>query len=208
MAPLAPQRDHVHRRRDSSDIGTGFSDDGSGDVPVQSPDLWEEPSAELYSHGADDGAGTMSEHRVSFLQTILSNERGQVLPLVALMLVVLLGFTGLVVDVGHAYVANQQLQGSTDAAALAASGALPDNTAATKAAQTYGAATIGGVAGYNAVTSLTTSHSMTTCVQVSVKSGACMHNSCKCERRDGSNARRRAKLIPPLVSCWASRLLR
>jgi hypothetical protein len=85
----------------------------------------------------------MSEHRVSFLQTILSNERGQVLPLVALMLVVLLGFTGLVVDVGHAYVANQQLQASTDAAALAASGYLPNNTNATAKATLYGAGTGG-----------------------------------------------------------------
>jgi Putative Flp pilus-assembly TadE/G-like len=93
----------------------------------------------------------MSKHRVSFLQTVFSNERGQVLPMVALMLVVLLGFTGLVVDVGHAYVANQQLQASTDAAALAASGALPDQSAATTVAQKYGAVS----GGYNQVPILT-----------------------------------------------------
>ncbi len=47
------------------------------------------PSCTL--NGADDGAGTMSEHKVSSLQKILKDERGQMLPLVAVMLVVLAG---------------------------------------------------------------------------------------------------------------------
>jgi Flp pilus assembly protein TadG len=93
----------------------------------------------------------MSAHRVSSLQRILKDERGQMLPMVAVMLTVLLGFSGIVVDVGRAYVSYRQLQASTDASALAAAEALPDNTAATAAATTYGGAT----GGLNAVANLT-----------------------------------------------------
>ena len=82
----------------------------------------------------------MSAHRVSFLRTIRKDERGQMLPMLALMLVVLMGFAGLVIDVGRAYIGYRQLQAATDSAALAASQYLPNNTTATTAATTYGAA--------------------------------------------------------------------
>lgn len=50
----------------------------------------------------------------------MTNERGQVLPLVALATVVLLGMMGLAIDVGYTYSVRQAMQASTDAAATAA----------------------------------------------------------------------------------------
>ncbi len=47
------------------------------------------------------------------------DESGQMLPVVALMLTVLMGLTGLVLDVGHIYMCHRELQSSCDAAALA-----------------------------------------------------------------------------------------
>jgi Putative Flp pilus-assembly TadE/G-like len=92
----------------------------------------------------------MSKHKVSPLQTILKDERGQMLPLVAVMLVVLLGMAGFVIDAGRAYVGYRQLQASTDASALAATQYMPNTTTATAAAVLYGGAT----GGKNAVTSI------------------------------------------------------
>ena len=67
-------------------------------------------------------------------------ERGQVLVLLVLVLVVLLGIAALVVDVGYAYYAQRTLQSSTDAAALAGAQALPNaGTAAVVARQYSGA---------------------------------------------------------------------
>jgi len=62
-------------------------------------------------------------------------EEGQSLILMILALVVLLGFAGLAIDVGRAYLAQRQLQQAVDAASLAAATYLPDsNTANAKAA--------------------------------------------------------------------------
>ena len=94
----------------------------------------------------------MSAHRASFLQKILKDERGQILPIAAFMIVVILvGFTGFVVDTGRAYVGYRQLQSATDASALAAAQALPNNTTATTAATTYG----GASGSLNAISGLT-----------------------------------------------------
>ena len=60
--------------------------------------------------------------------------------LAMLFLVVLLGFAGLVVDIGRVYVAHRQLQQAADAAALAASQDLPDSTASLATARLYSAA--------------------------------------------------------------------
>lgn len=57
-----------------------------------------------------------------------------------LFMVPLLGFVGLVVDVGHAYYTQRALQASADAAALAGAAQLPDPTAAAATAKLYGAA--------------------------------------------------------------------
>ncbi len=65
------------------------------------------------------------------------NERGQVIVLLVLMMVVLLGFAALVVDVGYAYYAHRSLQSSADAAALAGAQELPNASAAEAKAREY-----------------------------------------------------------------------
>ncbi len=69
----------------------------------------------------------------SLFRRVYEDERGQTLPVVALMFTVLLGMAGLVLDVGRIYVDYRQLQASTDAAALAGAQALPGSAAATQA---------------------------------------------------------------------------
>ena len=61
----------------------------------------------------------------------LRDDSGQVLSWVAIVLIVCLMLGGLVIDIGHAMVVRRQLQISTDAAALAAAGTLPDTTYST-----------------------------------------------------------------------------
>jgi len=56
-------------------------------------------------------------------------ESGQALVMIALLMVLLLGFMGIVIDFGRTYIAFRQLQASTDAAALAGADQLPDTTA-------------------------------------------------------------------------------
>jgi hypothetical protein len=55
---------------------------------------------------------------------ILRNESGQVLPWMVLLITLIMGATGLTIDLGHAYVCYRQLQASTDAAALAGAYAM------------------------------------------------------------------------------------
>ena len=66
--------------------------------------------------------------------------RGQILPLVVLMLVALLGIAAFAIDVGYAYYAKRQLQSATDAAALAGAQDLPNGTTAIATATSYAAA--------------------------------------------------------------------
>lgn len=63
------------------------------------------------------------------------DDSGQVLVSVAVMLVALLGLTGLVIDLGRCLTARRQLQASTDAAALAGGSVLPSNNAVNVAIQ-------------------------------------------------------------------------
>jgi Flp pilus assembly protein TadG len=71
----------------------------------------------------------------------LGEERGQILPLLAGgMTVVLLAISGLVIDVGHAYAVKQKLQAVADASALAAAGSLPTVSSAGATAVSYGPA--------------------------------------------------------------------
>jgi Flp pilus assembly protein TadG len=65
---------------------------------------------------------------------------GQVLPLVALFMVVLIGFAALVFDIGRVYVAQQQLQAAVNSAALVAGQDLPNATTAYNAAVSYSGA--------------------------------------------------------------------
>jgi hypothetical protein len=78
-------------------------------------------------------------HTHSRKQPVIRNERGQVVVLVVVMLVVLLGFAALVIDVGYAYYAHRQLQASADAAALAGAQELPDRARAEAVAREYSA---------------------------------------------------------------------
>jgi Flp pilus assembly protein TadG len=55
----------------------------------------------------------------SSLRRALKDERGQVIPWVAFMMLMLLGMAAFVLDVGHAFFCYRQLQAATDAAALA-----------------------------------------------------------------------------------------
>ena len=61
---------------------------------------------------------------------------GQAIPIIAVMMVGMLGVVALVVDVGRVYYSYHQLQNSSDAAALAGAQALPGATAVT-VANTY-----------------------------------------------------------------------
>jgi von Willebrand factor type A domain/Putative Flp pilus-assembly TadE/G-like len=70
---------------------------------------------------------------------ILRDERGQSLVIVVVFLIVLLGISALVLDVGHAYLAQRRLQASVDAAALAGADGLPTVAGATALANSYGA---------------------------------------------------------------------
>ena len=64
---------------------------------------------------------TMLRHK---LDVPVNNERGAVAVMVAIVLTVLVGFTALALDMGHALVARNQLQNASDAAALAGARAL------------------------------------------------------------------------------------
>lgn len=65
-------------------------------------------------------------------------ERGQVLPLVIVFLLVLLVMLGLVIDMAQAYRARVALRASTDAAALAGASNLPNTGSASSTAYAYG----------------------------------------------------------------------
>jgi hypothetical protein len=75
----------------------------------------------------------MNRHNESFLRRAHKDQRGQVLAVVLVMLVVLLGFAAFVVDFGLIYISYRELQTSTDAAALAGAEVLPNSTATTTA---------------------------------------------------------------------------
>jgi Flp pilus assembly protein TadG len=71
------------------------------------------------------------------LGRLSQEEHGQILAFTALIIVVLLGFVGLVVDVGSWYRSQRQLQSVVDAAALAAAQDLPVTSTAAATANSY-----------------------------------------------------------------------
>src|ERR1035437_5324092 len=79
--------------------------------------------------------------KMSFLRRVLKNEQGQYLVFLALGMLAFIGVAGISMDLGHAYVARQQLQASTNAAALSGavylSNAYLNTDSATNAATTY-----------------------------------------------------------------------
>jgi hypothetical protein len=62
----------------------------------------------------------MNTFKRSFFWRVLIEQRGQVLPWVAISMVAFLGVGGISFDLGHAYIVRSQLQGAANAAALAA----------------------------------------------------------------------------------------
>lgn len=75
----------------------------------------------------------MKNALVTYLSRSFKDQRGQIIPWLGFMMLGFFGFTGLVIDVGRAYVAHSQLQISTNAAALAASGIVWDSNSASTA---------------------------------------------------------------------------
>jgi Flp pilus assembly protein TadG len=67
------------------------------------------------------------------LRKVRFDQSGQVLPMVAVMMVGLLGMSGMVMDVGRVYISYHELQSATDAAAMAGAQALPGSGASTMA---------------------------------------------------------------------------
>jgi Flp pilus assembly protein TadG len=63
------------------------------------------------------------------------DESGVTAPIVAMLLVSMLGLSGMAIDLGHAYVVRRALQSSTDAAALAGGYNIPNSTAKATARQ-------------------------------------------------------------------------
>jgi Flp pilus assembly protein TadG len=72
----------------------------------------------------------MIHSKESFLNRLRKCQRGQMAVWVPLLIPVIFGMGGLVVDVGHAYVCYRELQASTDAAAMAGAEGLPGGAAA------------------------------------------------------------------------------
>jgi Putative Flp pilus-assembly TadE/G-like len=77
----------------------------------------------------------MNRNIKSFASRLIKDERGQMLPIMALMLSGLLGMSALAVDIGRAYASFRDLQASTNAAAMAGASGLPGPNAATIATQ-------------------------------------------------------------------------
>ena len=109
---------------------------------------------------------SMSQTSSSLLRRLLTGESGQMLPVMALMITALLGMAGFTIDLGRALYTHNELQASTDAAAMAGAHNLP-STAAIATATQYGSATgslnaesnlpgVTMVAGYPKIVCLTT----------------------------------------------------
>ena len=102
----------------------------------------------------------------SALTRAARDESGQTLPFMAMCIILFLGMAGLTVDIGHAYVAYQELQASTDAAALAAGYEMASSTATVtsiqNAATSYSSATANSIVGINTDSGMLPSVGITT----------------------------------------------
>ena len=87
----------------------------------------------------------MRREIVSFVRRLRRDESGAVIVLVAISIVVLIGLTGLLIDLGNLYYAQRRLQVTTDIAALSAALDINHGAAGTAitTAQAYGAASGG-----------------------------------------------------------------
>jgi len=73
----------------------------------------------------------MNGSRASMIGTFVRRSDGQILPWMAMMMVIFLGFAGITIDLGRAWVYQRELQASTDAAALAGAYAMTQGGATT-----------------------------------------------------------------------------
>lgn len=83
----------------------------------------------------------MKLHKVCFFRRLLKDTSGQSAPMLAFSMLAFIGISGMTIDLGHTYVARQQLQTSTNAAALAGAASLPNTTTATAQVKAYSAMT-------------------------------------------------------------------
>ncbi len=116
----------------------------------------------------------MRRINVLFARRMLIDQRGQVLPTVAIGMVLLLGLTGMMFDLGHAYVVRSQLQNTSNAAALAAAGVVFD-TSTTDNAATYASQYSSGAPGnqnYNPSLGTVTTAVTTKCLNVLMPQGS------------------------------------
>jgi hypothetical protein len=95
----------------------------------------------------------MNRDRRFSLLRVFADESGQAMPLIVMVTVLVIGMSGLSMDLGRAYFSYQELQASTDAAALAAGYAM-GQVGATQATTTtaidqYSSAVTGSITGYN-----------------------------------------------------------
>jgi hypothetical protein len=82
------------------------------------------------THGTGTNAVAASKYR-SAAARLLHDERGQVLPWIAVMLLIVVISATLSIDLGYAMVVKRQLQASSDAAALAAAETMPNTNYST-----------------------------------------------------------------------------
>jgi Flp pilus assembly protein TadG len=115
----------------------------------------------------------MKKTIVQLVQKALDDQRGQILPWIAVVLVGLLGTAGLSIDVGRAYVAHSQLQNYANAAALAAAGEVYSTSStnnATTVATSYSAAS--GDENVNGSLGAVTTTITTVCLNVLMPTGS------------------------------------
>jgi hypothetical protein len=74
---------------------------------------------------------------VSFLKKLLKETSGQTMYIMVLAMSSMIGLSGLAVDLGHGYYAIQQLQASTNMAALAGAAVMPDTDTASSNVTAY-----------------------------------------------------------------------
>lgn len=83
----------------------------------------------------------MNKRLASLTRSFFADQRGQVLPWLVLGMTMMVGATGMSIDIGHAYVVHAQLQNDANAAALAAAGQVyvsqSESTNATTEADLY-----------------------------------------------------------------------
>lgn len=114
----------------------------------------------------------------SFARRTIQDQRGQILPISAVMLVALLSLGGLSMDFGRAYIAQARLQTYANAAVLAAAGEVY-NTSTTDSATTYANNYSASKGDNNAVSYMGTVSTsvITKCLNMLLPSGTCTSSS-------------------------------